>query len=84
MPTEPGAANGGMMQRDEYTPSPVVTIDVEAIDTHVEEIGPAGAQQSRPGLRCQAWGIRLPRPMVELVPIAVSPSWIGRRPAGNP
>ena len=56
MPTEPGAANGGMMQRDEYTPSPAVTIDVEAIDTHVEEIGPARAHQSRPGLRCQAWG----------------------------
>jgi predicted enzyme related to lactoylglutathione lyase len=27
MPTEPGAINGGMMQRDDLTPAPVITIE---------------------------------------------------------
>ena len=38
MPTEPGAINGGMMQRDDATPAPVITIDVEAIDDALKEI----------------------------------------------
>ena len=42
MPTEPGAINGGMMRRDERTPAPVITIDVEAIDQSLKEIEAAG------------------------------------------
>ena len=42
MPTEPGAINGGMMQRDDRTPAPVITIDVEAIDDALTEIESAG------------------------------------------
>lgn len=42
MPTEPGAINGGMMQRDEHTPSPVITIDVDAIDEVLKEIEAGG------------------------------------------
>ena len=38
MPTEPGAINGGMMQRDDHTPSPVITIGVEAIDDALRQI----------------------------------------------
>ena len=41
-PTEPGAINGGMMQRDAATPAPVITIDVEDIDAalaKIEELG---------------------------------------------
>ena len=38
IPTEPGAINGGLMQRDESTPAPVVTIDVEAIDQALSQI----------------------------------------------
>jgi predicted enzyme related to lactoylglutathione lyase len=38
MPTEPGAINGGLMQRDESTPAPIITIDVEAIDQALSQI----------------------------------------------
>ncbi len=41
-PTEPGAINGGMTQRDERTPAPVITIDVEAIDDALREIEAGG------------------------------------------
>ena len=49
LPTEPGAINGGMMQRDERTPAPVITIDVEAIDDALKEIE-AGGPRSRRGM----------------------------------
>ena len=42
LPTEPGAINGGMMQRDETTPAPVLTIDVDAIDDTLKEIEASG------------------------------------------
>jgi predicted enzyme related to lactoylglutathione lyase len=48
MPTEPGAINGGMMQRDDRTPAPVITIDVEAIDDALTEIESAGGSTVTP------------------------------------
>ena len=48
IPTEPGAINGGMMQRDERTPSPVITIDVEAIDDALKEIEASGGTTVTP------------------------------------
>jgi predicted enzyme related to lactoylglutathione lyase len=42
MPTEPGAINGGLMQRDESTPAPVITIEVEAIDQALAQIAESG------------------------------------------
>jgi predicted enzyme related to lactoylglutathione lyase len=42
IPTEPGAINGGMMQRGEITTSPVITIDVEAIDQVLAQIVEGG------------------------------------------
>ena len=42
LPTEPGAINGGMMQRDEQTPTPVITIEVEGIDDALKEIESRG------------------------------------------
>ena len=43
MPTEPGAINGGMMQRDErITTSPVITIDVDGIDDSLKQIEDKG------------------------------------------
>lgn len=48
MPTEPGAINGGMMQRDERTPSPVITIDVEAIDDALKEVEARGGSTVTP------------------------------------
>jgi predicted enzyme related to lactoylglutathione lyase len=47
-PTEPGAINGGMMQRDETTPSPVITIDVEDITAALAEIEAAGGTTVQP------------------------------------
>jgi predicted enzyme related to lactoylglutathione lyase len=48
LPTEPGAINGGMMQRDERTPSPVITIDVDGIDDALQEIEAAGGTTVTP------------------------------------
>jgi uncharacterized protein len=47
-PTEPGAINGGMMKRDERTPSPVITVDVEAIDDALKEIEASGGTTVTP------------------------------------
>ncbi len=47
-PTEPGAINGGMMQRDERTSSPVITIDVESIDDALQEIEAGGGATVTP------------------------------------
>ena len=48
MPTEPGAINGGMMQRTAQTPSPVITIDVESIDAALAEIEAGGGATVTP------------------------------------
>jgi len=37
-PTEPGGINGGMMQRSDTTPSPVITIGVDDIDRSLKEV----------------------------------------------
>jgi predicted enzyme related to lactoylglutathione lyase len=47
-PTEPGAINGGMRQRDERTPTPVITIDVDAIDDALKEIEASGGSTVAP------------------------------------
>jgi uncharacterized protein len=41
-PTEPGAINGGMFQRDERLTSPVITIDVDAIDDALNQVEAGG------------------------------------------
>jgi uncharacterized protein len=38
IPTEPGAINGGMMERSATTPAPVITVDVDAIDVALKNI----------------------------------------------
>ena len=48
MPTEPGAINGGMMRREEHTPSPIITIGVGAIDDALEEITSHGGSTVTP------------------------------------
>lgn len=42
MPTEPGAINGGFTHRSSGTSSPIITIDVEAIDDTLKQIEAAG------------------------------------------
>jgi hypothetical protein len=41
-PTEPGAINGGLMKRSADTPSPVITIGVDAIDDALKQIEAGG------------------------------------------
>ena len=48
LPTEPGGINGGMMQRDERTSSPVITIDVEDIDGALKDIESGGGSTVTP------------------------------------
>jgi predicted enzyme related to lactoylglutathione lyase len=48
VPTEPGAINGGMMRREEHTPSPVITIGVDAIDDALQKIASRGGATVTP------------------------------------
>ncbi len=48
MPTEPGAINGGMMQRSADTSSPVITVGVDSIDDALERIEAAGGSVVTP------------------------------------
>jgi uncharacterized protein len=41
-PTEPGAINGGLMKRAADTPSPVITIGVDAIDDSLKQVEAGG------------------------------------------
>jgi predicted enzyme related to lactoylglutathione lyase len=48
LPTEPGAINGGLMKRSADTPSPVITVEVDAIDDALKQIEAAGGSIVRP------------------------------------
>jgi predicted enzyme related to lactoylglutathione lyase len=59
-PTEAGAINGGMMQRSDHTPNPVITIDVESIDDALAQIEARGGstvtpRQAIPGMGAFAY-----------------------------
>jgi predicted enzyme related to lactoylglutathione lyase len=47
-PTEPGAINGGLVQREESLAAPVLTIDVAAIDEALAEIEAGGGTTVTP------------------------------------
>jgi uncharacterized protein len=48
LPTEPGAINGGLMQRGPDTPAPVITIGVDAIDDALKKIEASGGSVVQP------------------------------------
>ncbi|MGH2827764.1 MAG: VOC family protein [Actinomycetota bacterium] len=48
LPTEPGAINGGMMQRSSDTPSPVITINVDSIDDALKRVEAGGGSSVTP------------------------------------
>jgi uncharacterized protein len=48
LPTEPGAINGGMFQRDEQLTTPVITIDVDGIDDALKKIEAEGGNTVTP------------------------------------
>jgi len=47
-PTEPGAINGGMMQRSDETPGPLIVIEVGDIDGALEVVGANGGAVVHP------------------------------------
>jgi uncharacterized protein len=56
LPTEPGAINGGMMQRTEQVPGPVITIEVDAIDDALQEIESRGGSTVTPRTAIEGMG----------------------------
>jgi predicted enzyme related to lactoylglutathione lyase len=48
LPTEPGAINGGLMQRTPGTPAPVITIGVDAIDDALKKVEAGGGSVVQP------------------------------------
>jgi uncharacterized protein len=48
LPTEPGAINGGMMERSLATPSPVITIQVDSIDDALKKVEAGGGTTVTP------------------------------------
>jgi len=48
MPTEAGAINGGLMERSDLTPSPVITIGVDDIDQSLKEVEAEGGSTVTP------------------------------------
>jgi predicted enzyme related to lactoylglutathione lyase len=48
MPKEPGAINGGLMRRTSDTPTPVITIGVDAIDDSLKKVEAGGGSTVTP------------------------------------
>jgi hypothetical protein len=48
VPTEPGAINGGLMQRSADTPAPVITIAVTSIDESLKKVEAEGGSTVQP------------------------------------
>ncbi len=48
MPKEPGAINGGLMDRSSDTPNPVITIAVDSIDDSLKKIEAEGGSTITP------------------------------------
>jgi predicted enzyme related to lactoylglutathione lyase len=60
MPKDPGAINGGMMQRSPDTPAPLITINVDSIDDALKKVGAGGgsvvrSKQEIPGMGAFAY-----------------------------
>jgi predicted enzyme related to lactoylglutathione lyase len=60
VPTDPGAINGGLTQRTQDTPAPVITVGVDAIDDALKKVesGGGGVVQPRteiPGMGAFAY-----------------------------
>jgi len=48
MPSAPGAINGGLMERSDRTPHPVITIEVDSIDDSLKQIEAGGGSVVMP------------------------------------
>lgn len=55
-PTEPGAINGALVQRDASNPHPVVTIDVDDVTAALQQIEAAGGTTVTPRVELPGMG----------------------------
>jgi hypothetical protein len=56
LPTERGAINGGLMDRNDATPSPVITIDVAEIDEALKKVEASGGSVVTPKTPIEGMG----------------------------
>lgn len=56
MPKEPGAINGGMMQRTDMVKGPVVAVQVSSVDTFVEKVVANGGKLIMPKMEIPEMG----------------------------
>lgn len=56
MPKEPGAINGGMMQRSKHVSSPVIAINVSSVDQYVKKVTAAGGKVVMPKMEIGGMG----------------------------
>ena len=47
-PKEPGAINGMMVKRDQYSKTPSVTVNVPSVDEYIEKVKTAGGKLLKP------------------------------------
>ena len=57
MPTEPGAINGGLLQKDPTGGHPVIVIDVPSVEEHLKKIESAGGKIVMPAIQIGDFGL---------------------------
>jgi uncharacterized protein len=50
MPSDPGAINGGMFEREDEISTPIITIDVDDIEAALSKVESLGGKTVRPGI----------------------------------
>lgn len=48
VPKEPGAINGGIVKRDQYSKTPQVTVLVDSVDEYIKKVESAGGKTVKP------------------------------------
>ena len=56
MPKEPGAINGGMMQRTKELKGPTVAIEVSSVDEYIKKVIAAGGKEVMPKMEIPGMG----------------------------
>lgn len=56
MPLEPGAINGGIMERNEHAEAPIFAIKVASIDERMEQVKAAGGKEVMPKVDMMGMG----------------------------
>lgn len=56
VPLEPGAINGSIVERDQYSKTPSVTVNVPSIDEYIEKVETAGGKLVKPRTDVEGMG----------------------------